>query len=71
MLYAECNFVVCVLQLAAELEETQLEVEKLARQQRKAQQTVQSLEDELSSVKTTKRLSTGFDTEDYKAEMAK
>lgn len=60
-----------VFQLAAELEETQLEAEKQAKQLRKSQLTVKSLEDELSSMKTTKRLSTGFDTEDYKAEMAK
>ena len=60
-----------MFQLAAELEETQLEVEKLSKQQRKSQLTIKSLEDELSSMKASKRLSTGFTTEDYKAEMAK
>jgi len=59
------------LQLAADLEEAQQEVEKLMRQQRKYQQTAQALEEELNGMKTSKRLSIGFDREDYKAEIAK
>ena len=53
------------------MEETQLEVQKVTRQHKKSQQAVQALEDQLSTMKDTKRRSTGFDMEDYKAEISK
>lgn len=58
--------------MSADLEESQLEVQKLTRQQKKLQQSVQGLEEEVRAMKNTKRLSiTGLDTEDYKTEIAK
>lgn len=59
------------LQLAADLEESQLDLEKVTRQHKKAQLTIQSLEDELKSMKNNKRMSIGLDAEDYKEEIAK
>jgi hypothetical protein len=53
------------------LEESQLELEKVRRQQRKSLLSIQSLEDEVQSMKNNKRMSIGLDAEDYKEEIAK
>ena len=54
-----------------DLEEAQAEVQQLTRQQKKYQQSIQSLEEELNVAKRTKRMSTGLDMDDFKAEITR